>query len=419
MNEKRVAVLGAGFVGTSCALHLARRGWDVTLIDKGGPANGASYGNAGIIQREAVSPYAFPRSVSKIAAVLFHRGIDIRYHATALPGAARALLGYWWNSSPARHARATRAYATLIAQSLAEHGRQVDWVGGKADALIRRDGWYDLYRSPAGMEEGREHARGNKAGFGIPYEEISGAEVARIEPHLLEPFTGAIYWPDTWTVRDPGELNQAYADAFLASGGRLQISDIAGIAQKGDRWVLTDTSGAEAAAVPQLVVATGAWTGPLVRQLGYHPPVFVKRGYHRHFHTLPGKPLNNWVADLETGFLIAPMKRGIRLTTGAELGRLETPKTPVQVTAAEKVARRMFPLGEPVEPEAWMGGRPCTSDMLPVIGPAPDRKGLWYAFGHGHQGLTMGPATGRLMAEMMEGETPYVDPAPFAPARFH
>lgn len=418
MTNDNVAVLGAGFVGVSCALHLARRGLDVTLIDKAGPAGGASFGNAGIIQREAVVPYAFPRALSKILSVLPNRGIDIRYHATALPRSAMALARYWWHSAPSRHDRAGRAYETLIAHSLVEHGRQVDWAGEPAARLIRRDGWYELNRTEAGLAAALSKAKSHKETYGVEFTRLSSADVATLEPHLQERFAGAIHWPDTWTVSDPGALNHAYADAVGAAGGRLMTAEVAGITRHQDRWVLSDGSGRQIADVATVVVATGAWSGPLLRQLGYRPPLFVKRGYHQHFRPVGNKPLGHWIADLETGFLLAPMEQGIRLTTGAELGLLETRKTPGQVEAAERVARRMFPMGDAVEAEPWMGGRPCTPDMLPVIGPAPGQDGLWYAFGHGHQGLTLGPVTGRLLAEMICGDTPVVDPAPFTPARF-
>jgi D-amino-acid dehydrogenase len=128
--------------------------------------------------------------------------------------------------------------------------------------------------------------------------------------------------------------------------------------------------------------------------------------------------LRHWLADLETGYVLAPMAAGIRLTTGAELALQEAPATPVQLARAEAVARRLFPLGARLDAAPWLGSRPCTADMLPVIGPAPRHAGLWFAFGHGHQGLTLGPVTGRLVAEMLGGETPCVDPGPFSPARF-
>jgi len=118
------------------------------------------------------------------------------------------------------------------------------------------------------------------------------------------------------------------------------------------------------------------------------------------------------------GFLLAPMQRGIRLTTGAEFARGAAKPSPVQLARAEPIARRIFPLGDAVEATPWMGVRPCTPDMLPIIGPIRAQPHLWAAFGHAHQGFTLGPTTGRLLAEMMTGDAPFVDPAPFRAERF-
>jgi D-amino-acid dehydrogenase len=124
------------------------------------------------------------------------------------------------------------------------------------------------------------------------------------------------------------------------------------------------------------------------------------------------------VLDVENGYLLAPMARGIRLTTGAEIARRDAPRTPTQLAAVEPVARTLFPLGQRLDAEAWMGARPCTADMMPIIGPAKNHRGLWFAFGHAHHGLTLGPVTGRLIAEMMTGEETVVDPRPFRVERF-
>lgn len=167
-----------------------------------------------------------------------------------------------------------------------------------------------------------------------------------------------------------------------------------------------------------MVIAAGPWSAELTRALGYRLPLFVKRGYHMHYAMEAKRPLNNWLADLETGYLLAPMRAGIRLTTGAELARRDAAPTPVQLARAEAVARGLFPLGPRLDAAPWLGSRPCTVDMLPVIGAAPRHEHLWFAFGHGHQGLTLGPVTGRLLAELMSGEDPCCDPAPFSAARF-
>ncbi|MBE7204213.1 MAG: FAD-binding oxidoreductase, partial [Parafilimonas terrae] len=124
------------------------------------------------------------------------------------------------------------------------------------------------------------------------------------------------------------------------------------------------------------------------------------------------------VLDAERGVMLAPMRAGLRLTTGAEFAHRDAAPTPVQIAQAEASARELVALGEPVEAKPWMGARPVTPDMLPIIGPAPRHAGLWFAFGHAHHGLTLGPATGALIAQMMLGETPLVDPAPYGAARF-
>ena len=141
----------------------------------------------------------------------------------------------------------------------------------------------------------------------------------------------------------------------------------------------------------------------LTERLGYRLPLAVKRGYHMHYMPEGNAFLNHPTLDADRGYFLAPMATGIRLTTGAEFANRDAPKTPVQLARAEPVARELFPLGERVDPEPWMGYRPCTPDMMPIIGPAPKHKNLWFGFGHAHHGLTLGPVTGRLLAEMITG----------------
>jgi D-amino-acid dehydrogenase len=166
------------------------------------------------------------------------------------------------------------------------------------------------------------------------------------------------------------------------------------------------------------VIALGPWADILTRRLGYRLPLAVKRGYHMHYSTQEGAVLNHWILDAEGGYLLAPMIRGIRLTTGIEFARRDAPQTPAQLGRAEVVARQFFPLGERLDDRPWIGARPCTPDMMPVIGRAPRHTGLWFGFGHAHHGLTLGPVTGRLLAEQITGERPFIDPSPYRPERF-
>jgi D-amino-acid dehydrogenase len=165
-------------------------------------------------------------------------------------------------------------------------------------------------------------------------------------------------------------------------------------------------------------VALGPWADVVTRRLGYDLPLAVKRGYHMHYRAAGRAVLHHPLLDAERGYFLAPMRRGIRLTTGAEFALRDAIRTPVQLGRAEPIARELFPLAERLDTEPWMGSRPCTPDMMPIIGPAPRHRGLWFAFGHAHHGLTLGPVTGRLVAELVCGERPFVEPGAFRAERF-
>jgi D-amino-acid dehydrogenase len=210
-------------------------------------------------------------------------------------------------------------------------------------------------------------------------------------------------------------VTKAYAAAFARNGGRVVIGDATTLARTGDAWQVATAEGPVRA--PVAVVALGPWTVDVLKPLGYCFPFGVIRGYHRHFRPLGNARLSRPVVDLEKGFVITPMAQGIRLTTGYEFAARDAPPTPVQVGRDLPLARQLFPLGEAVD-EPWLGRRPCLPDSLPLIGPAPRHPGLFIDTGHSHLGFTLGPVTGRLVAEMITGQTPVADPAPFAATRF-
>ncbi len=162
----------------------------------------------------------------------------------------------------------------------------------------------------------------------------------------------------------------------------------------------------------------GPWSSYWLDQLGIQVPLFAKRGYHMHYACNKKAPLNHWLMDAEIGYLLAPMRAGVRLTTGAELTAVDAPVNESQLNAAEQVARSLYPLGERLDACPWKGGRPCLPDMKPMIGPAPDQKGLWLACGHGHQGFTLGPVTGKLLGQMIDEEHTDIDMHPYRVDRF-
>jgi D-amino-acid dehydrogenase len=237
-----------------------------------------------------------------------------------------------------------------------------------------------------------------------------------VEPHLAPGLAGALHFIDPVAVTDPHGLALAYLALFERLGGRFVQANAMALGEDGTAWSLPTGEGRIVA--DRAVIALGPWADVLTRALGYDLPLAVKRGYHMHYRPAGRAVLNHPVLDAERGYFLAPMTRGIRLTTGAEFARRDAIRTPVQLGRAEPIARDLFPLAERLDREAWMGARPCTPDMMPVIGPAPRHPHLWFAFGHAHHGLTLGPVTGRLIAEMMCKEKPFVDPSPYRAERF-
>lgn len=405
-------VLGGGMVGIGTALHLQRRGWSVTLIDRREPGRETSYGNAGMIQAEAVRPYAMPRDLASLFRIATGRTNDVRYSLSTLHLHIEPLLRYFWHSAPQRHRHAITAWARLIADATVEHDVLIREA--HADNLIRRAGYRMLHRDPAAFDLAVRTAEEDRREFGVNFRVLSGAELARAEPILRDDLPGAIHWMDTWTVSDPGALVTAYAELFERQGGVLLRGDAHSLQQTATGWsVETERGRIDAQAA---VVALGPWSPDLLGRFGYRIPLVRKRGYHMHYSG--GASLDLPLVDKGGGYAMGPMAKGIRITSGAELTGPDAPATPVQLDRAEASARDLIDLGRRAEPEPWFGTRPCTPDMLPVLGPAARHRDLWMNFGHGHQGFTLGPATGRLLAELMSGETPAIDPAPYGPARF-
>jgi D-amino-acid dehydrogenase len=409
-----VVVLGAGMVGVSAALHLQQRGRDVILVDRHELAGEeTSYGNAGLIECASVFPYMFPREFDQILRYALNRAPQVRYAVADLPAFLPWLVRYYLASSPQRALHSAMAELPLIRRSLIEHEALI----AEADVpqLLRRTGWIKLFRSDATLASALRDLERAKQ-YGVDGEVLDAGGIAEREPALTGDFAGAVRFPAPGFVPDPGGLAKAYAALFARKGGRFLAGDARTLEQRDGRWRIAGESGAITAR--EIVVALGPWSDQVFRPLGYAIPLAVKRGYHLHLEPRGNAVLTHPVLDSDAGFLLAQMNRGIRLTTGVEFARRDAPPTPIQVERALPRARALFPLGDPVDAKPWMGARPCLPDMLPVIGRAPRHKGLWFDFGHQHHGLTLGPATGRLLAEMMTGETPFADPTPFAVERF-
>ncbi len=413
MARTDAIVLGAGIIGPSIALQLAKRGISVALVERAGVGEQTSYGNSGVIEGSTILPPAFPSSLTALMRVAFKRASDANYHLSFLPRVAPWLLAFRAASRLDRIVETARLNRPLFARAVSEHEPLMQESG--AMRYLRKTGWIKLYRSErAFMALKPEFELAQE--FGLPLDVLDADGVKMLEPSLNPVFKRAVFWPAAASLSNPLAVTRAYAARFAALGGVTLNGDARSLHRSGSGWRVETAEGALDA--PEVVVALGPWAPDVLEPLGLKLPMGIKRGYHRHFRAEGNVPLSRPVVDVAGGYLITPMEQGVRLTTGAEFAARDARPTPVQFDRLMPKLRELFPIGERVDDQTWLGARPCFPDSRPVIGRAPRLNGLWLAIGHAHWGLTLGPVTGRLIAEMMMGETPFCDPKAYAAERF-
>ena len=399
-----ILVLGAGMAGVASALSLNARGHKVTLLDARAPGQETSFGNAGVIQVEAHEPYAMPRGGALIGYAL-GRSNDVAMHLPSVPPMLTALWKYFRNSAPNRHAQISSTYSQLIARAVPDHSKLSD--AAQAGALLRQSGLGEIYGKARDLDRAAEAAQRFARRYGLALDVTDGAALQTEEAALTQSPAGALIWRDSWSCTDPGALVQAYAALFQARGGTVETARIRALVPKATGWqVLTqgDTYEGE-----HVVVALGPWSPQVLRPLGYKIPMVMKRGYHSHF--AHPRPLTRPYLLADHGVVLSSMQKGLRITSGAHLVGLNGPARFDQLETGYHAAQTLFDLGAELPDNRWQGTRPCLPGMLPLVGPASRHQGLWFHFGHGHQGFTLGPTTAELLAEHVEGA-----PSPLARA---
>ena len=367
-----------------------------------------------MIQREAIHVHPFPRHLAELIRVLPNQNTDIRYRWPAVFRYHQALLKYWQFSAPSSVQKIEKEWKTLIEHCTSEHQEMITAAG--AEDLIRRDGWIEMHRDEDKLKTASVGAESSQQ-QGIEHKVLSIAQLKELEPNgNFDDFIGAIHWSNSWQVSNPGALVKAYAKSFQSMNGTIGESTVKEIRLDGDGWqVITDQ---ETFYSDDVVIAAGPWSNQLIKPLGYDLPLFPMRGYHQHFETTEKNKIYHSLVDIDKGFVMGPMQQGIRITTGAEMTTMDAPKNFDQLNAVLRFAQAVLPLNQRVETEAWAGSRPCMPDMKPIIGAAGKHNNLWFAFGHGHQGFTLGPITGRIMEELLHKKPTVVDIKPFNAQRF-
>jgi D-amino-acid dehydrogenase len=409
----RIAVIGAGIVGTACAFFLQRDGHRVTLIDPREPGTGTSFGNAGVISQGSVSPVGTPGLLRKVPALLLDRTSPLALRWAYLPRLLPWLLRFALACRPRRVEAAAAAIAALTERCDRAHDLVIQECG--LGELVRSGGWLKVARSKETLLDATATDRRFWDRFGRRYELLEAADLRTLEPALARDLVAGLLITDNRYLLDPCAYVQGIARGFLERGGTYLRAEAEGFAFEGSRIVTVGTS-AGPLPVDGVVLAAGAFSKRLAALGGTRLPLDAERGYHVMLPH-PERTLGRPVYSCEHGFVMAPMASGIRITGGVELASPWAPPDFRRIRRLVPLAQRLLPgLSGEILSE-WQGCRPTLVDSLPAIGPSPTTSNLWLAFGHQHIGLTLGPLTGRLIADLVAGRDPGFDLSAYAPGR--
>ena len=417
-----VVVVGAGLVGVACALRLARDGREVLLLDAQAPGLGASFGNAGHVATEQIFPLARAEVIRASWRYLLAADSPLRLRAAYLLPILPWLARFVWAARPAGFARAVAALVALQKTSLADLSELLAHAGiGK---LLHADGYLRVWESPAGERAAMGQAARLRP-YGVASDVVGLAAVQRAAPGISPRILGGILYPDTAHVDDPHAVCTGLTAALLRAGGRVQQARVLALGQGRDGPVRITLENALPLQCSRLVLCAGAWSRPLAASLGYRVPLDTERGYHI---TLPwqsgagarGDPgrIAQPIASVERSVIMTPMAMGLRMTGTVEFGGLQLPPDQRRFALLKAQMQALLPRMPTGQASTWIGFRPSLPDHLPVMCEAPRHKGIFFAFGHQHLGLTLCGVTARLMADLVQGRAPSIDLAPFHVARF-
>ena len=412
-NQPTAAVVGAGIVGVCCALDLQTEGFNVTLIDRGGPGEEASFGNLGGFGVASCPPAAMPGILAKVPNMLLDADAPLKLRWSH---AIRALP---WFLQFTANARRERVEANAAArQSLLDKAHEaVDPLIAEAGAqhLMSHTGLMFTFESEQSFRAA-SYAFDLRRRNGVRMDLLDGDEARQVQPALSPAVVRAWRVSDFWHTLDPLRLVQALAALFERRGGRLDTRTVSGfdIGPDGVRALRTAEGDLP---VRIVVVAAGVWSRRLAAMLGTRVPLEAERGYHAMFRDTDVS-MNGGIISVDRHVAVTPMAAGVRVGGVAEFAPPEAPPDPRIAARVRHHGEALFPRLKGGRVTEWVGPRPSHPDSRPVIGRSPRFANVLFAFGHDHLGLTMGGITGRLISELAVARPPSVDLAPFRPDRF-
>ena len=412
-QNRRIAVVGAGIVGVSCAWQLQMRGYQVTLVDRLTPGEACSFGNAGVIATSSFVPLVLPGTWRQVPKWLLRADGPLAIGLRDLPKTIGWFLQAQRSATAERVARASCALHALHVGALDDHLAQAG-AAGCVD-LLRKSNYLYVYPSAGAVAKDRT-AWTLRRDLGMQFRELDGAALAETEPALRGSFARGVLLENHGTVLDPGGLAKALASDFRRRQGRILQSEVRGVSPCSEGGAVLATANGELT-VDTVVVAAGVWTVELARSLGHVFPLTAERGYHVMYEN-PGVELRQPVMFAEQKFVATSMRGGLRLAGTAEFAGVDRPPSNRRWAMLERLAGRYLNGLNQSRAHHWVGARPSLPDTLPVIGRSQRHPDVIFAFGHGHTGLTASATTARIVAALVDGEPPPIDIHPFRPDRF-
>ena len=412
-SRKRVAVIGAGIVGVSTAVWLQRDGHEVTLVDRAGPGEGASFGNGGILASGSVIPVTVPGIVAKAPRMLFDPREPLFLKWSYLPRLLPWLLRYLRHANRDDTRRIAKALFSIVGDSLADH--QALAAGTGAEQFVIPCDYVILYKDRTAFERD-VFSWSIRRVHGFEWEEMERDALHVYDPAFSSEIGFAARMPNHGRISDPARYVRELAKHVEARGGRILQSEVTDIVRT-NGMVAGVRAGGETLPCDAAVVATGAWSGPLSKALGVDVPLESERGYHLELWEPSAMPRSPVMVS-SGKCVVTPMEGRLRIAGLVEFGGLDAPPSRAAFSFLKRVVRAVLPELSWKRETQWMGHRPAPADSIPVIGEVPGAVGAFMGFGHHHVGLTGGPKTGRLLAQLLSERQPNIDMAAYSPARF-
>ncbi|MFT5755473.1 MAG: glycine/D-amino acid oxidase-like deaminating enzyme [Alteromonadaceae bacterium] len=418
-NNKSVAVIGAGIIGVNCAAELQALGFNVTLLDKTGIGEGCSKGNAGHFAAEQVFPLAEVSLLWQLPKLLMDPLGPIALSPSYLPKVLPWFIKFIANMLQSKRSKNSEALKTLNKHAISYYLPILKAANAKH--LLTKRGSLLVFEKASLKAAKKQYQHYRNAGIAVKL--LSRQQVLLLEPNLSEKIQYALYFTEVAHTADPFAICTSIGNYALAIGAKYQQFIVKKIEHRANKVNLI--SDEKHLTFDLVVIATGAWSKPLLNQLGYHLPIEAERGYSLDLEQATEAELSRPVASADRRFIMTPMTQGLRLSGTVEFAGLKQKANMQRADMLYRHAKELlvniapFDKDTATDQQRWLGFRPSLPDSLPVIGQAPNHANVFFALGHQHLGLTQGAITGKLIGQLMTNKETVIDISPFCISRFN